>query len=391
MPLNEWLQRNRLRTLAFLTAGLTLAVMAFQLMGANGLVLANGQPVFGDFLAFWSAGRLALEGHPELVYSKEAIAIAHLEALPALENIVFPWRHPPPFLLVVTPLAGLHYPYAAILFFVLTAAIYLFAARKITADNRDLIFAAAMPAALLHVGSVQVGLLVAGMTGLAFYWLDRRPLAAGAMIGTLVIKPHLAVLWPLYLAIAGRWRVFAAAAAVAILLCLTAGLVFGFDLYGAFIRSLSAAQHAVDADLIEKDTLTSFYANLLGLGVPPIFSAALHWASAIAAAAVATLVWRRGDAPASAAAFVCATLLFSPYLFFYDETLIIIAIAMLYREASPRESAWLAVAWASAALSLAAGKVMTIPICTIVAWTLLLIAAARAGVTFGGIAAPRRA
>ena len=43
----------------------------------------------------------------------------------------------------------------------------------------------------------------------------RRPVLAGALLGALVIKPHLALLVPFWLAAGGQWRAFAAAAASA--------------------------------------------------------------------------------------------------------------------------------------------------------------------------------
>jgi len=390
--IDAWLTRARLRPLALLTAGITVAVMAVQLIGSNGLLLANGQPVFGDFIAFWSAGRLAIEGHPDLVYSEQAIQIAHREALPALGNIVFPWRHPPPFLLAAAPLAVLPFPIAAIIFLGGSAALFLYAASKLSPTRGDLAFAAAAPAALLHIGSVQIGLLAAGVTALAFVWLQRRPLAAGGLVGLMIIKPHLAALWPVLLILQKRWTTFFAAAGTAFVLLATAGFVFGFDLYASFVEALPSAMEAVEKGQIERDTLTSVFANMLGLSAPPVLAQALHWTSALASAIIAAMIWRRGDSSLSAAAFACATMLLSPYLFFYDETLILIAVAFLYPDAkSTSEKAWLAFAWGGGALSLAAGKIMTIPICAIAAWALLLIAAARAGIMRGESGVLRRA
>ena len=92
---------------------------------------------------------------------------ASLHALPVSQRapafaFVAPWNSPPPFLLIMTPLALLPYPVAALLFLAGTAALYLFAARKLLPDARALLFAATLPAALYHLGTVQTGLLVAG-------------------------------------------------------------------------------------------------------------------------------------------------------------------------------------------------------------------------------------
>jgi hypothetical protein len=375
--------------------------MAAQLIGARSLLLPGGQVVFGDYLAFWSAGRLALEGRADEVYSVQAIAAAHQRAVPGLD-VIFPWRNPPPFLMIAAPLAFLPFPASAILFLAVTAALFTFAARKLAPNRGDLLFALTMPVVLLHIGSVQTGLLVAGLTALAFHWLDRRPLAAGACVGLLAIKPHLAILWPILLAAQGRWRVFGVAALTMATFVAVAGAIFGFDLYPLFLDGLAQAQRALDIGAIDKDTFASLYANLIGLGLPHSIALALHWSSALSALALAVSIWRRegrartvgaqstgpeAGGPA-ASALVCATLLFSPYLFFYDGTLILIAIAALYRGASGREQAWLAFAWISGAASLALGKLVTIPLCPIAAWALLWIAVKR-GARFRGRPRPQ--
>ena len=191
-------------------AGALIGVMAFLLLGADGLRLASGQPVFGDFIAFWSAGRAALDGHAERVHDVAFVAQYSRDAVNGI-GVVAPWNSPPTFLLISSALATMPFPAAALVFLALSGALYLYAARKLLPDARAMIFAATLPAALYHLGTVQTGLLIAGISALAIHWLDRRPLAAGALVALLAIKPHLALLWPVWLAVSGRWRAFAAA------------------------------------------------------------------------------------------------------------------------------------------------------------------------------------
>ena len=40
-----------------------------------------------------------------------------------------------------------------------------------------------------------------------FAWLDRRPVAAGVLIGLLTLKPQLGILFPVMLIASARWRV----------------------------------------------------------------------------------------------------------------------------------------------------------------------------------------
>ncbi len=221
-----------------------LAVLAWLGAQARDWLLPNGQPVFGDFIAFWGAGRAALDGHAALVHDPGALQGYQRDAIPGL-RVFAGWNSPPPFLLIAAALALLPYPLAAIVFLAGGGALYLFAAAKLLPDRRALIFALTLPAAVYHLGTVQTGLLIAGASGLALYWLDRRPLASGAMIALLVIKPHMAMLWPIYLAATGRWRTFVAAAAFTGAFVLLGGV-------GVRLRSLCALLGKPGGDAIAR-------------------------------------------------------------------------------------------------------------------------------------------
>jgi hypothetical protein len=242
-----------------------IGVMASRLAGAHGLVLADGQPLFGDFISFWSAGRAALDGHVAGVHQWDTARAYHQLAAPGV-SVVAPWNSPPTFLLIATALALLPYPAAALVFLFGAGALYLYAARKLLPDARALIFAATLPAALFHLGTAQSGLLIAGLSGLALYWLDRRPVLSGALVALLAVKPHLAVLWPLMLALAGRWRAFMAAAVGVVLFAAVAGAVFGFESYGRFLGNLAAAQDLVVSQRISTPAYASLYGNLIDAG-----------------------------------------------------------------------------------------------------------------------------
>lgn len=369
--------KRRLFEAAAIAAALTLlAVMAARLAGADGLLLADGQPLFGDFIAFWSAGRAALDGHAAQVHDPALIARYHQMAAPGIA-LVAPWNSPPTFLLIAEALALLPYPVAASLFLAASGALYIFAARKLLPDTRALLFAITLPAAFYHLGSVQTGLLIAGASGLALVWLDKRPLAAGAFVGLLAIKPHLAILWPLMLALSGRWRAFAAATASTLAFMVIAGFAFGFDSYARFVNNLAATQALVSGQQISTPAYASLYGNLLDLGAPHIVAIAVQAVSALAALALACLLFRRGDGAAPGAALCAATLLVLPYLFFYDFTLLAIGAALLGAPRDRFETATLVLAW-SAGLSLALGYFTPLPLCPLAAWLVLIAAFRRA-------------
>jgi hypothetical protein len=368
------------RALEIGAIGVTLALLAtftYLLSQANGMVLANGQPVFGDFIAFWSSGRAALEGHVADVHTRALIEQYHQQAAPGVQ-FTAPWNSPPTFLLFASALALLPYPAAALTFLALGAALYAAAARAILPDTRAMIFALTVPAAVYHIGSVQTGLVIAGVSGLALSMLDKRPLSAGALVGMLAIKPHLAVLWPLMLALSGRWRAFAAAAASTLCFVALAGFVFGLDAYPRFLQNLGATQNLVTSQLITTPAYASLYASLLQLGAPQTIALGIHGAAALIALFIAARVFRYRDRAVAGAALCAATLIVLPYSFFYDFTLLAVGAALLGAPRTRLEYAAAIAAWC-AGLSLPLSYALPLPYCAAAAWLVLLAASARAG------------
>jgi hypothetical protein len=239
-----------------------------------------------------------------------------------------------------------------------------------------------LPAAYYHLATAQIGLLIAAVTGLALYWLDKRPRAAGALVGVLVIKPHLALLWPFLLALTGRWRAFIAAAVSTAAIVALAGFIFGFDSYLRFFESLQRSASLITEQRITTPAYASLLANLLQWHVDRGIATALHALSAVAAVIVAAATFligkRTGNAPAQAAALCAATLLVSPYLFFYDSILLGVGIALLGRPRTWFEWPVFILAW-SAALTLTIGYFLEpFPLCPLAAWALLIAAMMRA-------------
>jgi hypothetical protein len=357
-----------------------LYVMGERLVQANGLALQSGNPVFGDFIAFWAAGKLALSGHAELVHHVPNIQAIQWEAVPGMTRVAG-WNSPPQFLLIACALGLFSYPVAAFIWLIGTGALFLYAASKFLPDRRALLFAITLPAFIYHIGSIQTGLWVAGMSGLALYYLDAKPMRAGALIAMLAIKPHLAVLWPIYLALTGRWRAFMAAAVASLLFALAAALAFGWESFPRFIANLDHTSTLISNMRVSKATFGSLFANLIAIGVPQATAMIVHVISALLAFGAAIFIWRRGDAATQGAALCATTLLLSPYLFYYDHTLLAIGAAVLISGSGGRprdafETIAVIFAWA-AGLSLAIGVHQPVPLCPLAAWLVLAAALRR--------------
>ncbi|MEQ1810743.1 MAG: glycosyltransferase family 87 protein [Terricaulis sp.] len=371
MPIKRW---------AFEAAAIAVAVAMLgffisRTVYVHGNAMPSGQPFFGDYMAFWSAGRAALDGHAHEIHERTMLWQVQQAIAPDVKFFA-PWNSPPTFLMIVCVLALLPYPVSAVFFLVSTLVLFGFAIRRFLPDARALILPFTSPTVLYQTATVQAGMLIAGVNGLAIRWLDKRPHLAGALIGFLAIKPHIALLWPLFLALSGRWRVFMSAAVAALTFVVMAGLMFGFDTYLNWFESLNYSQRLISEQRITTPAYASLYANLLGLDAPQALAIGLHAVSAVAGIIVACVVFRKGDVALGGAALCAATLLVSPYLFFYDFTTLLVGAALLGAPRSSLDYAAAIFAW-GAALSVALGQYISLPICPLAAWLVLVTAFTR--------------
>jgi alpha-1,2-mannosyltransferase len=102
-------------------------------------------------------------------------------------------------LFVAGALAWMPYGVALAVWQAVTLALYLLSIRAIVAPplraaGRDdflwLLLALAFPAVLINIGHGQNGFLTAALLSGALVVLDRRPIAAGILLGFLVYKPQ---------------------------------------------------------------------------------------------------------------------------------------------------------------------------------------------------------
>jgi hypothetical protein len=188
------------------------------------------------------------------------------------------------------------------------------------------------PGALVAAGHAQTGfvsgaLLVGGVSLVA----RGRPLAGGALLGALIVKPHLALLVPFWLAAGGKWRAFVAAGASAVGLLLAAWLAFGSETMLAYTGSWAASAAIMRSDDAEFYLRMATVYGQLRLVTGPAAALAANVVVALAMVALIVLAWRRsgGDALATGALMLAATALASPYLFNYDLPFLILPLLWL--------------------------------------------------------------
>ncbi|MGH8282157.1 MAG: glycosyltransferase family 87 protein, partial [Gammaproteobacteria bacterium] len=193
-----------------------------------------------------------------------------------------------------------------------------------------LLLAVAFPAVFINLGHGHNGFLTAALIAGALIALDRRPWLSGILIGLLAYKPQFGLLIPLVLAVSGRWRVFAAAAATVAVLALAVTLAFGTEVWTAF----AAFSHYTRTVVLEQGG-TGWYkiqsvfswVRMWGGGIALAYAAQIAVTLAIAAALV--WLWRSNAAyPLKAAALLIGSLLATPYSLDYDLMVLAPAIAL---------------------------------------------------------------
>lgn len=309
-------------------AAFALAVLAVVLVRDPGSAYRHA-----DMFQFWAAPRLLLEGRDPYDVTDWAGIYAR-EARPPVATPPPPARHIYPLWSAVPllPLAALPFDVAATLWLAAQLAAVALAVRALAGvfalERRDRfvlygLAASFQPVWLIAGGGNATGFVLAAFVA-ALALAPRRPLAAGAALGIVALKPH-----PLILAVpaliaatsaSGRARLIAAAAAVfAILLAIT--VPFGLDWPAKW----------VDAAIARQLTPTGSNATVWTIG--RVLPGAPLIAPILAASALAALaVWWRLTHPApavAAAASVAVSLFVTPHGWSYDQILLLVTVAAI--------------------------------------------------------------
>ncbi len=317
-------------------------VMALVFWMSPGLVDPLGKPFGYDFITFWSAGALTLDGQAAAAFDKAAIFAAQRVAVPG-SNTVFLWHYPPTFQLVAAGLALLPYLWSYFAFTGLSLAIYVAVLRQIVPWREAGLLLLAFPGVFIAATHGQNSLLSASLICGALLLIDRRPIVSGICIGLMAYKPQLAVLFPLVLMVTGRWRVFWSAAVTALGFAGLATVVLGVELWSVFLSNARVVSHVLEVGQLPWAKMPSAYTLFVLLGAPSTVSYVVQVLVAVTVTSVTALVWwRTGPTLLAGAVLVSATLMIPPYIYDYELALLAIPLAllagdMLKRGASPLE------------------------------------------------------
>ncbi len=298
---------------------------------------AGGRPIPLDFVAFWSAGRLALRGaaisayDPVLQHAAEVATVGH-----PIRN-VYGWSYPPLFLMVAAALASAPYTYALVAWNGITLALHGSVIAATTRRGVTFFAAAAAPWAMLNMIGGQNGLLTAAGIGAVLLTLDRRPAMSGFLLGMLTYKPQFGLLFPVVLMAGRHWKTFLWAAGSAAFWMAISCAIFGAATLSAFLGSLV---HTAQTHLVTNNVgawaggLQSPYGAARWLGASNTVSWAFQLCVSLSCALAIARLWSSPTLAVElkAAALAALSPLVTPYVFVYDLPVLSVATAFLFRQ-----------------------------------------------------------
>ena len=309
---------------------------------AHGLNDYDGRPLGTDFSNVYAAGVAALKGEPAAPFDIMR-QWAQEKAIFGGATPLYGWHYPPFFLLVAAPLALIPYPLALALWQIATLALYVWSLSALihrsampqwAQDYRWIAPALAFTAVFVNLIHGHNGFLTAALFAGGLALLDKRPWLTGLLFGLLVYKPQFGVMIPLALAAGGYWRSFAAACFTILGLALLVTMLFGAEVWPAFL----ASTHFTRTIILEQgntgfEKIQTLFSQVRFLGGPVTLAYAAQGAIALLAAFLLVRLWRRPTSFGVRGAALClATLLVTPYLLDYDLMLLAPALLLLAAE-----------------------------------------------------------
>lgn len=364
-----WVNETRAVRIAaiFIVCGIlaTVSIIATSSGGLDQL----GRPLGTDFSNVYSAGQMIWEGRSAETYIPIEQEKTQQELFDSPEVPFYAWHYPPFFLLLAALLALLPYTLGWLAWMALTLPLYLGAVRRILPTHGALIVALGFPAVTINFLHGQNGFLTATLITGALLALRSRPIAAGLMIALLAYKPQFGVLIPLALLAGGHYRTFASAAMMLGIMCLTATLVFGVEIWSAFYESRHFSRgHILEAGSTGWERIQSLFSAVRMWGGSVTHAYAAQALLSIGLIASTIVIWRSQlDHDLKAASLIMSSLLITPYMLDYDMVAVLPALLLTVRFSQktgflPYERVLLASVWIAPILARPSVEFLSVPV-----------------------------
>ncbi len=303
----------------------------------------------GDFLQDWVGGSI-IAGPAQSQLYDVAYFRAEQHDVATLgftwpEGKFYPPVYPPFFYLAVSPLASLEYRYAMLMWGLLSACAMVAAGQLLRSNYEPfrkqfkwlwigaLVFGPTIYS--FNIGHKSMLLLL--ILTATFVLLHReRPLTAGIVFGLLAFKPHLALVIGLAMLLKCKWRFVAGSTITVATLC-SVSLVIGPALCADYLQICLGMGNYVQAGGYQLESAYSLWGvvQMMMPGSSPgfvkavtmILSAAVT--GMLAYALKGKLETESGRFPLQFAALVLGTVLLSPHFYYYDLTIVLLAVFLI--------------------------------------------------------------
>ena len=288
----------------------------------NGHFLDTINLVLGrDFINFYHYGIAAWEENPAKYYDVKYYDVVLNNFFGGHDYTFQQWSYPPHYMLVAAPFAFFNYYISLAIFTLISLFVYW---KFIINTFDDASYQAAFwltPILVLFAICGQLSAIIAVLFVIIFNLMDKRPVLAGLLIALLTVKPQVGLLFPLFLIITGRWKVFLAASIGTLLFIGSSIVIHGVQPWITFIEVGAPAQSQVLINLpeITAGLMPTAFVNLYNAGMSFYAATIIHTIVAICAIIIMIYACKRtNDEFLKYAIFITCTFLLTPYLMMYD-------------------------------------------------------------------------
>ena len=379
----EWLSHERVRRVAVVCLIVALASLAWLFATAHGTLDWKGRPIGTDFSQVYAAGRMVWDGAAVNVWDWPT----HFRVQQGLHGStsvdLYGWHYPPPYLLVAAAIDMMPYVMALIVWQAATLAPFAVMIGRIVQRRDAWLFVLAAPVTLICVTHGHNGFLTALLLGGGLMLLERRPVAAGLLLGCLVYKPQFALVIPFVLLVTGNWRAILGAGVSSLGLIALTYAIWGWPVWQAFIDSLPLTRQVViEEGRTGWHKIMSAFSAVRSWGGSIGFAYAVQAVVTVAAIGVTAWLARTARPALRNAAVSAAVLLSTPYVLDYDFVVLGLGIAWLWKDGEehgfgPWERTLLAFVWIAPLFARSLAEYTLIPLGWLSAVAVLAIAVLR--------------
>lgn len=299
----------------------------------NGHILDTLSLVLGrDFLNFYHYGIAAWEDNPAKYYDSDFYDAALTQFFRGHDYQYQQFSYPPHYMLIAAPFALLNYYLALAVFIGLSLILYW---KYIISTFKEEEFKSAFwltPLLFLFAMCGQLSAIIAVLFVVIYNLMDKRPIIAGLLIALLTVKPQVGLLFPIFLIITGRWKVFIGASIGTIAFGLASIAIHGLEPWLTYIEVGAPAQSRVLFTLPEVTAgiMPTAFVNFNNTGIG--FTAAMSIHAVVAFIAFITMIYvcrNTKDKFLQYAIFLTCTFLLTPYLMMYDMLIMVWVVLMM--------------------------------------------------------------